>query len=114
MIKLGKQASNSELLEGREKLEKDFVCQNPVILENILHGNNPEDGSEFLTALVTTLEGVEAYVGIPVTSMDIFNDITPEDVERELSSGKIYLYMEKKRNRKNTRDYYIAWMDKQN
>ncbi len=114
MIKLGKQASNSELLEGREKLQKDFVCENPVILENVLHGNNPEDGTEFLTALVTTLDGVEAYVRIPATSIDVFNEITPEDVEKEFSTGKYYLYMEKKRNRRDTRDYYVAWIEKQN
>lgn len=112
MIKLGKQKSNSELLEGREKLEKDFVCENPVILVDVLHGNNPENDEEFLTALVITLDGVEGYVGIPASSIDLFNSITEEDVKTTLASNQVVLKMEKKRNRKNTRDYYIAWMEK--
>lgn len=111
MLKLGKSKSNSELLEGRKKLEKDYVCENPCILEDVLHGNNPDNNEEFLTALVTTMDGEPAFVGIPVTSMDVFNTITEEDVENTLSKGNVLLYMEKKRNRKGTRDYYIAWMD---
>lgn len=109
-LKLGKQKSNGELLEGREKLSKDFVCENPVKLESVLVGNNPEDGTEFMTALVTTLDNRECYVGIPVTSMDVFT-FGQEELD-QLQKEDIYLFMEKKRNRKNTRDYYIAWMDR--
>lgn len=110
MLKLGKQKSNSELLEGREKLTKDFVCKNPVIIEGVLKGNNPENNEEFITALVTTLDGKDGFVSIPITSLDLFNSLDEND-EKILAEGKILLFMEKKRNRKDTRDYYIAWMD---
>ena len=53
MIKLGKSKSNSELLEGRKKLEKDYVCENPVILEDILHYEiNTDDLQKLLNIIV--------------------------------------------------------------
>lgn len=106
-MRVGKQPSIKDLLEGREKLKKDDVVASSKNgkptkqIESVIDGESSEYGY-----FIVVLFNDNTYVHVPKASI---NDMK-ENVGEDYSSGNYGLVMECSKS-KNNRDYYTCYIE---
>ena len=110
MINFGKNntsGSVKELKEGRIKLTKDYIVNNPCLVEKVIKGVDIENNAVYFTLLVTTPNNEKGYVYAPYTANEMLEAVEDTD----FVNSDVLVYMESKVSKKG-RNYYIMWFEK--